>query len=170
MRLRLLFLMLLVCVGCDQTTKYTAKELLPPDRTISLAADTIRLAYIENHGAFLGLGASLSAGLRFGVFVVSVSIGLVVMFIYLVSSRTLHWLPAMGLSFILGGGISNLIDRLAYEGAVVDFVNVGIGSLRTGVFNMADVAIVVGSGLLVLYAFVEGRQEGSGPSPDRRPV
>jgi signal peptidase II len=48
----------------------------------------------------------------------------------------------------LAGGLGNLIDRLAYGGYVVDFVNIGIGPLRTGVFNVADVGVVVGALML----------------------
>lgn len=151
-RLTILSLTLILCVGCDQTTKYTAKELLSPGSSVSLLDGTIRLQYIENTGAFLSLGASLSEEIRFLFFTVSVSLALAVMFLYLLSSRTLTLLPVVAISLILGGGISNLIDRLVYQGAVIDYLNVGIGGLRTGIFNVADVAIMVGSGLLVGYA------------------
>jgi signal peptidase II len=50
---------------------------------------------------------------------------------------------------VIGGGMSNFIDRLLYGGYVVDFLNVGIGSVRTGIFNVADVFIVTGVLLLV---------------------
>ena len=43
-----------------------------------------------------------------------------------------------------------MIDRLLYDGRVTDFLNVGIGSLRTGIFNLADMAILAGALLLVL--------------------
>jgi signal peptidase II len=69
-RSAILFLTVISCVGCDQTTKYTAKELLPPGSVIRLVNDTIRLQYIENSGAFLGLGASLSKETRFLIFTV----------------------------------------------------------------------------------------------------
>jgi signal peptidase II len=161
-RVTILILLLLACVGCDQTTKYTARQLLPQDDTLSLAGDTIRLQYIENAGAFLGMGASLSQGLRFWLFTVAVLLGLSGLFFYLISSsHTLEWAPAVALSLVLGGGTSNLIDRLVYKGAVVDFLNLGIGPLRTGIFNLADLAIVVGTGLLVGYFFLQGRDERS---------
>jgi signal peptidase II len=54
----------------------------------------------------------------------------------------------MSLSLILGGGISNLIDRLVRDHRVIDFMIVGFGWLKTGVFNVADVAITAGVGLL----------------------
>lgn len=163
-RSAILFLTVISCVGCDQTTKYTAKELLPSDSVIRLAEDTIRLQYTENSGAFLGLGASLSAETRFWIFVVLVSVALAVMLFYTVKSRTLPWIPAIALSLFIGGGASNLIDRLVYKGAVIDFLNIGIGNLRTGVFNVADVAIVAGAGLLVLSGLSE---EDSSQSPSK---
>lgn len=164
-RSAILFLMVIWCVGCDQTTKYTAKELLPSDSVIRLAEDTIRLQYTENSGAFLGLGASLSAETRFWIFVVLVSVALSVMLFYIFGSRTLPWRPAVALSLFIGGGASNLIDRLVYKGAVIDFLNIGIGNLRTGVFNVADVAIVAGAGLMILSGLSaeDSRQSPSNP-------
>ena len=50
----------------------------------------------------------------------------------------------------LAGGASNLIDRFTHGGYVVDFINLGIGSLRTGIFNVADIAITLG--VLILLA------------------
>lgn len=155
-RLTILSLTLILCVGCDQTTKYAAKELLAPNSIISLVDGTIRLQYTENKGAFLSLGTSLSEETRFWIFTVSVSLALAAMFFYLVSSRTLTLRPAIAISLILGGGTSNLIDRLVYEGAVIDYLNIGIGSLRTGIFNVADVAIIVGAGLLVYFGPLKG--------------
>ena len=56
---------------------------------------------------------------------------------------------AIILALFIGGGVSNWIDRLLH-GRVVDFLNVGIGSLRTGIFNVADVAIMAAVAMLVL--------------------
>ena len=57
----------------------------------------------------------------------------------------------LGLVLFVAGGTSNWIDRVI-QGSVVDFLNVGIGPLRTGIFNIADVAIMVGAGLVALGA------------------
>jgi signal peptidase II len=54
-----------------------------------------------------------------------------------------------GLALLIGGGVSNLVDRIS-RGAVVDFLNLGIGSLRTGIFNVADMAIMSGIALLIV--------------------
>jgi signal peptidase II len=60
----------------------------------------------------------------------------------------------LALSCICGGGISNLLDRAALGGYVVDFLNVGWGGFRSGIFNMADVAIALGLLLLGVAATV----------------
>ena len=47
------------------------------------------------------------------------------------------------------GGASNWVDRVV-RGSVIDFINVGYGPLRTGIFNVADVAIMLGVGIVVI--------------------
>ena len=61
-----------------------------------------------------------------------------------------HLPPALfGLALVAAGSLSNFADRVAY-GRVIDFLNVGIGGLRTGIFNVADVAIMVGVALFLV--------------------
>lgn len=141
---------LLCCVGCDQATKAVAKEYLPRNKVISYAHDTFRLQYAENKGAFLSIGGTLSEQTRSILF--TFGIGAVVFGIlgYLVLVPTLPRSTAIALALIAGGGLSNLIDRVAYGGYVIDFLNIGLGSLRTGIFNVADVALTFGVGFLFL--------------------
>jgi signal peptidase II len=58
-------------------------------------------------------------------------------------------MPFIGAMLFLAGGASNLLDRIMH-GTVVDFMNVGVGSLRTGIFNVADVALMIGVALMIL--------------------
>src|SRR5204862_7809977 len=58
----------------------------------------------------------------------------------------------LGVALFVAGGASTLADRVAY-GMVSDFMNIGIGSLRTGIFNVADMAIMLGAGILVLEGY-----------------
>ena len=60
----------------------------------------------------------------------------------------------IALSFMIGGGAGNLIDRIFNHGAVIDFLNLGVGTLRTGVFNAADMEIVAGITLLLLQSLL----------------
>lgn len=60
-------------------------------------------------------------------------------------------------SLVLSGGLGNLVDRIRNDGRVINFMNIGIGSLRTGIFNVADVCITVGVVVLVLQALRQPR-------------
>jgi signal peptidase II len=147
---RLALLLLVVStIGCDRLTKRLATAELRHGPTRSYLGDTVRLTYAENEGAFLGLGSSLPPGVRFWLLTAGSAAAL----------AGLLWLPRRarlgvaglaGMSLVLAGGASNLWDR-ARVGAVVDFLNLGVGPLRTGIFNVADVAITAGV-LLVLLA------------------
>jgi signal peptidase II len=140
-------------MAVDQATKWLAKTYLAPDGFFSFAGDTIRLQYAENTGAFLSLGSSLPDPWRHIVFTVLVGIFLGALLAYLFFSRALPRNYAACLSLLCGGGLSNLIDRVAYDGRVVDFLNVGIGPLRTGIFNVADMAITTGAIFLLVDSF-----------------
>ena len=63
----------------------------------------------------------------------------------------------MTYSFIVAGGMGNVLDRMMYHRHVTDFMNMGIGNLRTGIFNVADMYVCAGVGLMV-YALVKGER------------
>lgn len=140
---------LLATVGCDQGTKQLAVATLKNEPTRSFLGDLFRLGYAENPGAFLGLGGGMGSTLQFWVFSVGVGVLLLGMLAYLFASQTLTFTASLGLSLLAGGGISNWFDRVANDGRVVDFLNLGIGSVRTGIFNVADVAIMAGAAIMI---------------------
>ena len=141
---------LLTCVGCDHVAKQIAQSVLADSPGVSLAADMLRFELASNPGAFLSLGAGLSSGLRQLIFVGLVPGLLAVICIVALRSDFFSGWSLVGLAFVAGGGLSNWIDRLLHGGAVTDFISFGLGSLRTGVFNLADVSIVAGVALLLL--------------------
>lgn len=141
---------ILACSVVDQATKWLAKKYLAPDGFISFAGDTFRFQYAENTGAFLSFGSSLPEPWRHILLTILVGFFLMGLLAYLIFSRTLPWHYTACLSLVCGGGLSNLIDRLAYDGRVVDFLNTGIGPVRTGIFNVADMAITAGVILLLV--------------------
>jgi signal peptidase II len=148
--LRLAFLALAMAstIGCDRVTKHLATTLLADKPTQSFLADSLRLVYAENAGGFLSLGAGLPPVLRNVLFTLMTGLVLAVLLVMLFRSRWSFW-RSLGLALFVAGGISNWIDRVI-SGSVVDFINVGVGSLRTGIFNLADVAIMLGVALFVL--------------------
>jgi signal peptidase II len=157
-RLVLVLLAVAATVSCDRVTKDLASSHLPPGVRHSYLADTVRLEYAENTGAFLGLGSRLSGPTRFWVFTVGTAALLGFLGFAVVTGRRLALVELVAWSCLLGGGISNLADRAVREGAVVDFLNVGVGPVRTGIFNVADMAITGGALLLLL-----GRPRGDEP-------
>jgi signal peptidase II len=140
------------CIGCDQATKWLAKQYLGPGDLISFAGDFFRLQYAENTGAFLSLGASLPDAWRQFAFTILVGVFLAALLLYTIFSAALAPSQVLSLSLLCGGGLSNLIDRVVYDGRVVDFLNVGVGPLRTGIFNVADMAITAAAILLAVDA------------------
>ncbi len=144
------------CVGCDQVTKQAAIAWLEGAPTTTYLADTFRLTYMENHGAFLGMGATWPPLVRWVAFTLlsglMVGVALVFALRQLRNVQRVHLsAPLWGALLLAAGGIGNLIDRIVRDGAVVDFMNMGIGSLRTGIFNVADVQIMAGAALLAFW-------------------
>jgi signal peptidase II len=143
--------LLVLTVACDQTAKRLAAELLHGLGPHVYMGGSVTLFYSENAGAFLGLGAALEETTRFWLFIVGVSLLLLLFAFKLL--RASSWTELVGWSLIIGGGVGNLLDRLFHDGHVIDFLRVGVGGLRTGLFNIADAAIVFGLIGLVFAAF-----------------
>lgn len=143
----LLVITMIATIACDRVTKQAAAGLAGTP-TRSFLGDTCRLEYAENEGAFLGLGANWPLPVRTALFGVGNGVLLLVM---AVLTMRLHWPgPALfGLALFVSGGLSNLLDRVVH-GKVIDFMNVGIGPVRTGIFNVADVAILLGAALVLI--------------------
>lgn len=158
-RLLLILAILSCCVGCDQATKSVAQAYLSERHAVVLLGDTVRLELAKNYGAFLSLGASIGEASRGTLMSVAVGAVLASLLAYLFVSKPENPIVSVAVALIVGGGVSNLIDRLRYGGYVVDFLNVGVGSLRTGIFNVADMAIMLGVALWLLSDRLWARQK-----------
>ncbi len=143
-------------VGCDQVTKVLARDTLAMN-TLSYLGDSIRLQHAENSGAFMSIGADLPEGLRFAIFTFSVALLLLVAAWYLFKDESKSTWKTVAITLILAGGTGNLIDR-AFRGSVTDFLNVGVGWLRTGIFNVADMAVVAGVLIMLFVSFKSAAQ------------
>jgi signal peptidase II len=135
-------------IGCDRVTKQIATESLAGAPARSFLADTFRLTYAENPGGFLSLGADMSPAIRTAIFSVATAVILVALAVWAWRHRSRTW-QTVAVALFIAGGASNWLDRFR-DGHVVDFMNIGIGWLRTGVFNVADVAIMLGAALFIV--------------------
>lgn len=134
----------------DQSSKWVILTLvMDPPRVIPLLP-FFNLTLVYNPGVTFGLGGSLGPVLL-SALAVAISVALA---FWLRRAETL--LLALALGAIVGGAMGNMVDRLRF-GAVVDFLDFFIGRYHWPAFNVADSAIVVGVGLIVLDSFVAGR-------------
>ena len=159
---------LLVTIGatiaCDRVTKQVAQATLAGSPRLSFLADTVRLEYAENLGGFLGLGGNWSPATR--VALLTVATGLLLAAAVGMAFRVrLSGSRLLGLALFVTGGACNWADRMM-RGSVTDFLNVGIGPVRTGIFNVADMAIMLGVGL-VLYSELRPSSRGAMHPSDR---
>lgn len=144
-------LSVLACtIGCDQFTKELAISRLKGHEARSFCGDIFRLDYAENPGAFLGLGGQMPPSVRWSVLVIVNGVVAACMAGMLLVRRRISLPSYAACALLLAGAVGNLIDRLRFDGRVVDFLNFGVGPLRTGIFNVADMAIMAGAILLVL--------------------
>jgi len=156
MRHRILFaLCAVLVVALDQVTKAVASARLFLSEPMPVVGEVVRLTLVHNTGAAFGL----FPGSRLPFIVVSILAIAVVLF--LVTREAYRGLPQrVLLGCILGGAIGNLVDRVRL-GWVVDFIDIGFGSARWPVFNVADSAVTVGVILLAWYLSRAGH-----PAPD----
>jgi len=161
LRLGTVLLILACTVGCDQAAKHFARIELGQSGSQSLPGGFVEFTLAENPGAFLSLGAALPAVLRDAFFTVAVGLGLAGLLVFVLCCQGIPRLSLLGLTLILAGGMSNLVDRLARHGLVTDFLVVRAGPLQTGVFNLADLAIVVGGLTLALSLQVARGKHGA---------
>lgn len=153
-RITLNIVILVSLIGLDHLTKWAAIHYLKgPGITYRFLADIFRLQYAENTGAFLSLGAGLPDGLRAAVMTGLNALILGGLLCYLFLGKRVGGLSSCAFSLVAAGGIGNLLDRIFRDGRVVDFMNMGITSgqftLRTGIFNVADIAIMAGLFLVI---------------------
>jgi len=148
---------------CRPMGEYTgAASCMSPMRVVHVIHGFFSLRYVENKGAAWGMGRNLSPGLRGALFVGVSGLAVILLFYFMFKARREQVLLLAALSFVLGGALGNLSDRIRY-GYVVDFVEWYIGNYRGRwhwpTFNVADAAIVVGIALLAIEMFSASRRE-----------
>ena len=111
-RFSLVVLILVSCTSCDRVTKNMAREWLVHSPPISVLNDFVQFEYVENLGAFLGLGSNLPREVRFALLVVLASVSLALTLALMTRVHKSGLKPLIGLSFLAGGGAGNLIDRI----------------------------------------------------------
>lgn len=146
-------------VGCDQISKNIVRQNISYHEQIFLIDDYLTLTKTENTGAFLGLGDSLPEPLKLFLLTILPLLLLGFSLIFLIKKKNLSYLAVLGICFMIGGGMGNIYDRIMY-GSVTDFLHIDFVIFQTGIFNMADVSIMLGTFFILLDTYVNGAKWG----------
>jgi signal peptidase II len=163
---RIFYLLIaLAIVLLDRWTKRLVAQRISLYSHIQIIPGFFRLTHTENTGAAFSLFADSSAPWKTGLLIAFSGIALLVVSILLWKNERAHVATGVGLALIMGGALGNLWDRLA-RGRVIDFLLFYVKHYQWPVFNLADSAIVVGAGLLVLEILFH---KSGGPEGMRAP-
>lgn len=136
----------------DRITKRWIVENLTLHEIIPVWGDFFRLTYTHNFGAAFGINVGQYSRVFFLTLAI-LALG-VLMYLYVHTSPRRR-LRLWALSLVTGGAVGNIIDRIVHRAGVVDFLDVGVGSFRWPVFNVADMAVSVGAVLLMITFYRE---------------
>lgn len=152
-----ILLLIFANAGCDQISKNAARKNIGYHETINVIGNHLVLTKVENSGAFLSAGDSLTGSVKFIFLTILPLIALAYGIYYLLTNTRLPKLLVLGISFVIGGGLGNLADRLI-NGSVTDFVHIDYYLIKTGIFNLADVSIMIGMVMLVIQLYFKRRR------------
>jgi signal peptidase II len=160
---RNLFIAVLIIfnIAIDQITKVIARSTLTFQKAENVIGDYFQLIWVENKGAFLGMGSDMNPALRLVFLLILPTIVLGYVTYYIVKTKALDRLSLVAFCCIIGGGIGNVFDRVVF-GQVTDFFFIDLGSVfRTGIFNVADMSVTTGMLLLIFSNFLIKKKKHS---------
>ena len=141
-------------IFCDQLSKWLAVIFLKGNGSAVIIKDILRFTYLENRGAAFGMLSN-----HRWVFLVISTVAIAAIIFYMVKYKPQSKIMIVGISFMAGGGIANMIDRVAL-GYVIDFIDFyACPKIWAYVFNVADSFVCVGAGFMVLYLIMETVKE-----------
>lgn len=146
-------------IGCDQVSKNLVREHVDYQEIIPLVGSYFTLTNVENSGAFLSIGSDFHPLLKMIILSILPLLFLLYGIYFLLVQKQINTFFALGISFTVGGGIGNIYDRFLY-GSVTDFLHIDYSFIKTGIFNMADISIMIGIGLIFINTYLKkGRKE-----------
>ena len=147
--------LIILSIFLDQFSKFWIRNNIESYNEIELIGSFFTLIRVENSGAFLGMGSELSNIPKLILLIIFPIVVLVAVSIYTYIDKKLDNLSLIGFSFIIGGGIANIFDRIVY-GSVTDFLYINLGFFKTGIFNIADLSVTTGMILILIASFKKG--------------
>ncbi|WP_417876188.1 signal peptidase II [Winogradskyella sediminis] len=160
---RNLFIILLVAfnIAIDQISKVIVRSTMirGGKGQINVIQDYFQLIWVENKGAFLGMGSDMNPTLRLVFLLVLPAIVLAYVTYYIVKTKELDRMSLIAFCCIVGGGIANVFDRIVF-GQVTDFFYIDLGGVfKTGIFNVADMSVTAGMIVLLFSGILSGNKK-----------
>ncbi|TMW74059.1 signal peptidase II [Alteribacter natronophilus] len=143
----------LIIIVLDQITKWIVVQRMEQGESIPIIENVFHLTSHRNAGAAFGILQG-----QMWLFYIATAIVLVFVTYYIQTQGKYNPLFGTSLGLVLGGAIGNFIDRLLFN-EVVDFIDVYIGTYNFPIFNVADMALTIGVGMLIVYVFIEDRKQ-----------
>jgi signal peptidase II len=153
LRVFVILIILTVTIGCDQVSKKIVREKIGDYQTISVINNYFTIEKVENTGAFLSMGDSVSKPLRI-IFLNVIPLILILLSLgYILIKTNLNKTTLLAIILMIGGGIGNIYDRIVH-GSVTDFLYINLGGMfHTGVFNVADLFITIGISMILIQSW-----------------
>lgn len=143
------YILIMLIIVLDQGSKFLIQSTMALNTSVPIIEGIFSITYIHNTGAAF----SVLEGKTIFLIIVQIIVILVIFAFMIKKGPSLHWTLKTSLAFIVGGGLGNLADRVN-NGYVVDFLHFHFWPI----FNIADISVCCGCGLLVIYVFlIEGK-------------
>lgn len=143
----------LLTIALDQVSKIIVRAKVVAGSQTEIIGELLSLHNVENTGAFLGMGSDLNPTLKLILLLILPVMVLGFVLRYVFKDKSLNNWSLFAFASIIGGGIANVYDRFAY-GSVTDFLYMKLtDTLRTGIFNLADLSVTTGMIILVFASF-----------------
>jgi signal peptidase II len=162
---RVIFIIALLAlsIGADQVTKVLVRNHMDYFDEYSYLDHHVTIRRVDNTGAFLSLGDSLSGPLRYILLNILPFIAVLFGLYYVFFRPGLNRTNLIAIVLIIAGGLGNLYDRVRF-GSVTDFMHIKFfGAVETGVFNVADMCIMAGTFMIILHAWFKKKPEEENP-------
>ena len=160
---RNLFIVLLIVfnIAIDQISKVWVRANFDYGETKSLIGEKFIMQYVENQGAFLGMGSDMHPTLKLILLLILPTIVLGYVIYYIIKNKELDRMSLIAFCCIVGGGIANVFDRIT-RGEVTDFFFINLGGVfKTGIFNVADMSVTFGLLVLVYTWFITPKKKAN---------
>jgi signal peptidase II len=157
--IRIIVVVFILNFGFDRLGKYLAEIFFKDRAPIQIVGNLFILTYTENSGAFLSFGSNLQIiGKYIGFLIIPIIACFGALYYVMCHEKIIY--RVVLITTIVSGGMGNLVDRLINQFRVIDFMNFGIGRVRTGILNIADLSITFGVLILLLMEMKISKNDG----------